>query len=300
MELFKLFKLSFLLIFFGLSQISFAQDLSQVEIKTQKIKEGFYLLQGAGGNVLLQLGEDGIFLIDDDLKGLSPKLQKAIQAISKKPIKFLLNTHWHFDHTGGNEAIGKGGSVIVAHENTRKYLSQDQVVELLQKTIPASPKVALPVITFTQGLSFHFNGEEIQVEHIPGAHTDGDAIVYFKKAGILHLGDLYFNGMYPFIDIQRGGHIDGMIAGVQKVLKKYPEDTILIPGHGPLSQVQELKDYLKMLETSRQQVAQAIKKYKTLQAIQESKPTASLDSKWGNGFLKPDDFVALLYFQLKK
>lgn len=293
--IFILFNLFFLLL---TSQLQ-AQDPQQASIKTQKIKEGLYLLQGRGGNIAVQAGEDGVFLVDDELAPLSPQVEAAIKKISSKPVKFVLNTHWHYDHTGGNLHWRKKNSLLVAHQKTREHLSKEEFIKLFNKRFPANPKEALPVVTFSRDIQFFFNGDRIKVRHLMPAHTDGDAMVYFKKAGVVHLGDIFINGSYPFIDQENGGALDGVIASVEEILKIYPKDAIFIPGHGPIGNRKDLQAYLKMLQTAKQLVKQGMQKHQGLEALQAAKPLQSLDAQWGGGLIKNDQFVGIIYQSLK-
>src|SRR6266446_1404427 len=215
------------------------QDFSKVEIETQKLADTVYMMTGAGGNLGLSVGEDAVFVIDDQFAPLTPKIQAAIAKLSSKPVKFLLNTHWHFDHTGGNENLGKAGAVIVAHENVRKRLSTEGFIEFLGMKTQPEPKVALPVVTFTRDVTFHLNGDELVVTHVPRAHTDGDSMVRFRKSNVVHTGDTFFNKLYPFIDTSSGGTVAGVLAAVDGVLKTAGDDTKIIPGHGPLARSEE-------------------------------------------------------------
>ncbi|MCP4249053.1 MAG: MBL fold metallo-hydrolase, partial [bacterium] len=207
-----------------------AQDLEDVEIETTKVAENLYMLVGAGGNIGLSVGPDGAFLIDDQFAPLTEKITAAIKAVTEAPIRFVVNTHWHFDHTGGNENLGKAGAVIVAHENVRRRMSTEQFIAAFDRRVPASPPGALPVITFADAVTFHLNGDELHVFHVAPAHTDGDSIVHFRKANVLHLGDTFFDGMYPFIDVSAGGSIAGMIEAVDRALKLCDDKTKIIPG----------------------------------------------------------------------
>jgi cyclase len=256
------------------------QDFSKVEIKTTKLNDTTYMLVGAGGNLGLSVGPDAVFLIDDQYAPMTPKITAAIKAITDKPVKFVVNTHWHGDHTGGNENFGKAGAIIVAHDNVRKRMSTEQVLAFFNMKVPPSPKEALPVITFGVDTTFHLNGDEIHVSHVPNAHTDGDAIVYFRKGNIIHMGDLYFNGLYPFIDSASGGRIDGVVAAADRVLALADDKTVIIPGHGPLSNKAELKAYRDMLATVSGRVKAQIAAGKKLEEIIAAKPTADYDAKW--------------------
>ncbi len=275
-----------------------AQDFSSVEIKTTRVSDGLYMLAGRGGNIAVSAGEDGVFMIDDQFAPLTAKIQAAISEISAKPVKFVLNTHWHGDHTGGNENFGKAGAVLVAHENVRKRLSTGQFQEFFNRQVPPAPPQALPVVTFTRDLTFHLNGDEIAVFHVDPAHTDGDAMVYFKKANVMHVGDIYFNGIYPFIDLSSGGSVAGVIDAVDRVLNMVNESTRLIPGHGPLSNSAEFEGYRTMLTTIRDRVAKAIVAGKTFDQIVAAKPSGEFDAEYGDGFVTPEQFVDIVYKSL--
>src|SRR6266571_5451951 len=241
------------------------QDFSKVQVSTLKVTDGVYMLAGAGGNIGVSAGEDGVFLIDDEYAPLTDKIKAAIAAISDKPIRFLLNTHWHGDHTGGNENLGQGGVLIVAHENVRKRMSVEQFIETFKMKVPASPKAALPLVTFTDAVTFHLNGDEIHSFHVPPAHTDGDSIIHFRKSNVVHMGDCFFNGLYPFIDVSSGGSIDGMIGAADRVLGMTDAATKIMPGHGPLADRAALADFRDMLETVRARVQPMVAAGKTLE-----------------------------------
>jgi cyclase len=277
-----------------------APDFSKVEITTQKVAEGLYMLQGAGGNIAVSVGEDAVFLVDDQYAPLTPKIKAAVAALTDKPIKFLVNTHWHGDHTGGNENLGSGGTLIVAHDNVRRRMSTEQFNAFFNSKTPAAPKAALPVVTFAESVRFHINGEEIHAFHVPPAHTDGDSIVHFTRANVIHTGDLFFNGLYPFIDVASGGGIDGMIAAADKMLAMVKDDTRIVPGHGPLASKADLKTYREMLVGVRDAIRPLVDAGKTSAEVVTAKPTAAFDAKWGGGFFKPEQFVALVYADLAR
>ncbi len=283
-------KLSLLALFVCLP-VSAQQDWSKIEVKSTKVAEGVFMLEGAGGNLGVVAGPDGVLLVDDQYAPLAPKIKIAIAALSDKPVKFLVNTHWHGDHTGGNQAFGEAGAVIVASDAVRKRMSVDTFLELMGRNVPAAPKVALPVVTFTETVTFHLNGEEIHVLHVPPAHTDGDSVVFFRKAGVVHTGDLFFNGFYPVIDVGVGGSIDGMIAAADRILRVTNDKTKFIPGHGPLATKSDLKSFRDMLAAVRDAIVPLVAKGMSSADIVKSKPTAALDEKWGKGFMKPDTFV---------
>lgn len=292
--------IAFIVIALGSPLAVAQQDYSKVVITSQKVAEGVYMLQGAGGNIGVSVGEDGVILIDDQFAELTPKIQDALAKLSPKPLRFVINTHWHFDHTGGNENLGKAGAIIVAHDNVRRRMSVSSFNQFFNRESPASPRVALPVVTFDQSVTFHFNGEEIFVFHIANAHTDGDSLILFRTANVLHTGDTFFNGFYPFIDAASGGSIDGMIAAADQVLPTLKADTKIIPGHGPLGTGADLKAFRDMLATLRDNVARLIREGKTLEQAIAAAPTKDLDPVWGKGFFKPEQVVQMVYLDLKR
>jgi len=271
-----------------------AQNYDKVEIKTEKLSSTTYVLFGAGGNIGLSVGDDAVFVIDDQFAPLTPKISAAIKALTDKPVKFLMNTHWHGDHTGGNENFSKQGVLIVAHENVRKRLSSDQFIEYMRAKVDAQPKGALPVVTFAQDVTFYLNGDEIKAFHVPNAHTDGDSIIHFKNSNVIHMGDTYFNGFYPFIDLSSGGTAEGVVAAADRVLAIADDKTRIIPGHGPVSNKVELKVYRDMVATISGRVAALMKLGKKLDDIVAAKPTAEFDERWGKGFVPPAKFVEML------
>ncbi|MBI3577810.1 MAG: MBL fold metallo-hydrolase [Ignavibacteriales bacterium] len=276
------------------------QDLSKVEIQNNKLSDNIYMLVGAGGNIGVCVGDDGVFVIDDQFAPLTEKIKAAVAAITPKPVKFVINTHWHGDHVGGNENMGKGGAIIVAHDNVRKRMSAEQVNDFFKRTIPASPKDALPVITFTDATTFYQNGEEINVFHVRPAHTDGDAMIYFRKANVLHMGDTFFVGYYPIIDIGSGGSIDGMIAASDKALSVVNEKTKIIPGHGSLSDMAGLRKYRTMLATVRERVKKLIDAGKMFEEVKAAKPLADYDEEIDRNFVKPELFLQMVYTSLTR
>ncbi|MBT5941987.1 MAG: MBL fold metallo-hydrolase [Rhodospirillaceae bacterium] len=287
------------LLFSTMGEALAQRDFSKVQIKTIPVGGNVSMLMGAGGNIGVVAGEDGIFMIDDQFAPLTPKILAAVKKISTKPIHFLLNTHWHFDHTGGNTNIGKLGTTIVAHENVRSTMAVDQVLKAFKRTVPASPKIALPVITFNDTATFHLNGETIRIMHVPPAHTDGDSIVHFVKSNIIHTGDTFFNGFYPFIDVEHGGNIDGMIKAANITLGLANDQTKIIPGHGPLGNKQQLTAFRDMLIQARDAVKMSAKAGKTPEQIASSSAMKTLNAKWGNGFLKPHIFVKIVLGGMK-
>jgi len=274
-------------------------DFSKVEVTSAKVAEGVYVLTGQGGNIGVSLGEDGVFLIDDQYAPLTTKIRAAVSSLTPQPIRFVLNTHWHGDHSGGNENLGKLGIVIVAHENVRKRMSVEQFLEAFGQKVPASPKAALPIITFADSITFHLNGDEIRSFHVAPAHTDGDTVVHFKKANVVHMGDCFFNGMYPFIDLSSGGSIDGVIAAADKVLAITDMSTKIIPGHGPVGDKAALQIFRDVLVSIRDRVKTMVVAGKTLDEVKAAAPTKDFDAKWGGGFMKPEVFTAIVYQSLK-
>ena len=275
---------------------SLADDgFSDVEIKTQKAGTGVYMLTGKGGNLGVSTGPDGVFLIDDQFAPLTAKISTAIAAISEQPIRFVLNTHWHPDHTGGNENLGNSGSVILAHDNVRKRLAVDNFIKMFQMDAPAMGKAGLPVITFSDALTLHLNNDEILVTHVENAHTDGDAVIFFKQANVIHAGDVYFAGMYPFIDSDSGGSVEGTLKAIREILAMADEHTVIIPGHGPLSNKSGLTAYSGMLQTISDRIRTLINKQASLEEIQAARPTQDYDDIYGNGFIKNEAFVEMLY-----
>lgn len=272
----------------------------KVQIRTIKVADNIHMLVGRGGNIAVVSGDDGLFMVDDQFAPLSGKIKTVIRAISDKPVRFLLNTHWHGDHTGGNANFAKDGATIVAHENVRKLLSENQVMKAFNnRPVPASPKIALPVVTFKDGASFHMNGETMTVTHLPSAHTSGDSFVHFKNANVIHTGDTFFNGFYPFIDVQHGGSINGIIDAANVMLKVADGQTKIIPGHGPLGDKAALTRYRDMLIELRSSVAAAMAGGKSVEEVIAAAPTKGLDAKWGGGFLKPPVVTRIVYSSLK-
>ena len=273
-----------------------AEDkFKDVEIKTTEVGDGIYILTGQGGNMGVSAGTDGVFLIDDQFAPLTEKIKTAIAALADQPVRFLLNTHWHPDHTGGNENLGKTGTVIVAHNNVRKRLAVDNFIDMFSMEAPAMDMAGLPVITFDSSLTFHLNGGEIIVSHVSNAHTDGDSIVWFREVNVIHTGDIYFAGMYPFIDTNTGGSVAGTINALERVLTLSNDQTVIIPGHGPVSDKRSLLAYTDMLKTISSTIGKMIAGQSTLEQIQAAEPTRDFDGKYGDGFIKNTAFVEMLY-----
>lgn len=278
-----------------------SQDYSKVEIKTTRVAEGVYALEGAGGNIGLVVGSDRAFVIDDQYAPMAPKILAAIRAVTDKPVSFVLNTHWHGDHTGGNEAMAAQGALLVAHDNARKRLSAGQFMEFFNNQVPPAASAALPVVTFNDQVSFHLGGHTVSAIHVADAHTDGDAVVRLAEADVIHCGDIVFYGLYPFIDYGSGGSLAGMAAGVERILALSGDATRFIPGHGgPVLDRAQIGEYLAMLKTVHGRIDGMIREGKTLEAVVAAKPTAEFDAKWGKGFLPADKWVELNYRGMSK
>ena len=288
-------------LFAVLPAVASAQGMDDVQITTQQLTEGVYMLVGQGGNIGLSVGEDGAFVIDDQFAPLTEKILAAIAEVTDQPVRFVFNTHWHGDHTGGNENMGEAGALIGAHENVRERMSGEQVLERIGRpvsTTPASPEGALPVVTFTSDVSFHINGDELHAFHVEHAHTDGDAIVHFVRANVVHMGDTFFRNRFPFIDTASGGSIDGLIAGVGQALTYMDEDTQIIPGHGPLSTREDLRAYRDALKRMRDAVAAMMEDGMSLEQIQAARPLRDQAAAWGQDQGAEDSFVATIHYGL--
>lgn len=272
-----------------------AQNPDSVEFTRQRLADGVYLLQGAGGNIGLSTGKDGVFIIDDDYAPLTPKLKAAIARVANTPIRFVINTHKHGDHTGGNEILGAEGAIIVAQENVRARMSASQFYKEFNQTTPAAPVSALPIITFSESMTLYLNGDTVDILHAKAAHTDGDALIRFRKANIIHMGDTFFNGFYPYIDVTAGGSMDGMIAAANQALGLANEKTRIIPGHGPMATRVELTAFRDMLVTARVRIAKAKINGMTAEQVLNANLLADLDSTWGKGFMTSAQFAASAY-----
>lgn len=272
-----------------------AQNFDQVEIRSEKLAEGLHVLFGAGGNIALAHGADATFIVDDQYAPLAPKIRAAIAKHTEQPARFVLNTHWHGDHTGGNESFGQAGAVIFAHDNVRKRMAAGQLISLLGSQVPPAPQAALPVVTFAGDLTLHLNGEEIRAFHAPRAHTDGDAIVHFVRADVIHLGDVFWNGFYPFIDTSSGGTPDGVIAAIDRALALTRAETRIIPGHGPMASPNDLRAYRAMLADVAGRVKALVAAGKSLTETLAAQPSAAYDEQWGKSFIKPERFVTMLH-----
>lgn len=275
----------------------------EIRIETIKVAEGLYMMSGSGGagNMGVSVGDDGVFLIDDQFAPFTDAVTAALKAISERPVKFLLNTHYHPDHTGGNENFGRSGTTILAHDNVRESLMHDHLIRFFNLQIPAAPAAALPVITFSRDMTFHLNGGEARALHLPHAHTNGDVVLHFTTLNAIHVGDIFFENMYPFIDLDAGGSIEGTIAAVKRILTMIDDETRVIPGHGPLSNKAGLEAYVTMLVTIRDTIAAAIAAGRSQEDIIAAKPTARFDTRYGGGsFVNPDQFTEAVYRSLSQ
>jgi len=285
----------------ALSFGAFAQqrNFDAVQIKTTQVAEGIYMLEGEGGNIGVSSGEDGVYLIDDQFAPLTPKIVAAVKAISDRPIRFLMNTHWHGDHVGGNENLGKAGVVIIAHDNVYKRMSVGGAITALKQNYAPAPKAALPVITFNQTATFRMNGDDVTSTHLPPAHTDGDSFVRFAKANVIHTGDVFAAYRYPFIDVESGGSVKGVLRAVDQMLPMIDDNTKVIPGHGGVSSKKDVLAYRKMVSTAISKIEPMVKSGRSLKQVIDAKPLREFDEEWGK-FRKPEAFVEIVYNGLRK
>ena len=278
----------------GESNAQEADRFANVEIKAEPLADGVAVLFGAGGNIGVSYGPDGTILIDDQFAPLTDKIQAAVKDLGAGPVKYLINTHWHGDHTGGNENLGRSGVLIMAHDHVRERLIEGT------DEVPPAPSAALPVITYHDGIKLHLNGDEVRVQHMKHGHTDGDSIVFWKKANVLHMGDLFFNKVtLPFIDLNSGGNARGILAAAEKILTMVDDDTKIIPGHGPMANKADLTAYRDMMKTVIAAVEKAQGEGKSLAQVQAMKPAAKWDVN-PDAFIKGDAFVEAVYKSLQK
>jgi glyoxylase-like metal-dependent hydrolase (beta-lactamase superfamily II) len=273
-------------------------NFPKMQIKATKVAGQVYVIDDvaaefSGGNVGVLAGPDGVVLIDDKFAPIAPKLEAALRTVTDKPVRFVINTHYHGDHTSGNAVLG-AKSTVIAHANTRKRMAAGD-----GKDRPPAPAVALPVVTFENDLSIHLNGEDIRAIHFPSGHTDTDVVIFFPKSNVVHMGDDFFNGMYPFVDLDGGGSVKGLITNLQKLLEQIPADAKIIPGHGPIASTKELRAYLAMLQATTGVVEAGIKAGKTADQLKTEKALAKWDA-WGKGFMKPNDYIDQLFKELKR
>ena len=270
-----------------------------VEFTTFQLSDTVYMLRGRGGNVGISTGKDGLYIIDDQVKPITTQLLQAIRKISKKPIRFVINTHYHADHVGGNETIGDAGAVLIAHENIRKRMTTEQVSIFSNTTTPPYPQGALPVLTFNDRLSLHLNGETATAYYVASGHTDGDSIIHFPVSNVIHMGDMFFNGLYPYVDLDAGGSMQGLVAAADLALSMADESTRIIPGHGPLGITEDLKTYRDYLVQAGANVQALIDEDMSLQQIIAAKPTSEWDEALGKTWITPAQFVTFIYNSLQ-
>ena len=283
-------------VFLAVSAFAQQQDFSKVQMKVIRVAGSVYMLQGAGGNIGVSVGDDGIVIVDDQFAPMAPKIRESLKAITTttKPVKYVINTHYHGDHTGGNEIFGREGT-IVAHENARKRMESGTMV--MGDKIPPAPKGALPVITFNDRATIHINGEDIRLTHLPHGHTDGDAVVEFTQSNVWHMGDDFFNGTFPFVDRENGGSIKGMIANLDAVLLKIDKDAFVIPGHGPIGNKAVLEGFRDALKGTVAIMNEAIQKGKTLDQVKKEKTLGAWEHL-ASDFVSLDSYEEGLYKEL--
>ena len=276
-----------------LASVAFGQgqDFSKVEMKATHVAGNIWMLEGSGGNIGVSVGPDGLLIVDDQFAPLADKIKAALKGLGEGKLKFVINTHWHGDHTGGNPVFGVD-STIIAHTNVRKRLNSTNTV--MNQTVEPAPKAALPVITFDESLSVHFNGEEIKAIHYPNGHTDGDGVIYFTGANVVHMGDDFVTYGFPFVDLNSGGSVEGMIKSVSQVLDKLPANVKIIPGHGPLSTIDDLKKFHEMLMETSLIVVKQMKAGKSLDEIKAAGLPAKYDS-WSKGFITTPIWIETIY-----
>ena len=276
------------------------QDWDAVQIETTRVSDNVYMLKGSGGNIGVIVGEDGVLLVDDQYAPLADKIKTAIAAISDQPVRYIINTHWHGDHMGGNEVFAGDGSIIIAHDNVRTRISTDQFMSFHQREVKARPEIAWPIITFSQNLTYYFNDEEIHIRYTNPAHTDGDAVVFFKKANVIHMGDTFVRYGYPFVDNSAGGSITGMIENLDRTIELIDDDTKVIPGHGDLANKSDMVKFRDVLKEIVNGVKKGVDEGKSLDEIQNSKITEKFDPDYEGAFIKAKDFVTFVYEDLTK
>jgi cyclase len=273
-------------------------QMAAVPLQTQKLRDNLTMLYGPGGNMVVLDGPDGKVLVDSSFAPVVPKIKEALAGISSAPLQVLINTHWHIDHTDGNAGLHEAGATVLAHENTRKRLSSPQEIAAFGMHFPAAPEAAWPARTFSDSIQLYLRNENLFVNYVKPAHTDTDIFIRYEKGNVLHMGDIFFNGVYPFIDASTGGSINGMIAGADSAFKWIDAETKVVPGHGPLGDKAALTKYRDMLVTVRDRVQSQKKAGKKLEEVVAGKPTAEFDAAWGNGMMKPDIFISIVYSTL--
>ena len=263
------------------------------EVKITPLKDSLYLLQGRGGNVVASLGDDGVLMIDNDFANYRPAYQAALDSLGDAEVRFVINTHWHGDHTGGNAGWGESGSVILAHDNVRQRLSTTQVNKFFDRTTEASPAAAWPLVTYADSLALHVNGDTVEVQHYPAGHTDGDSVVFFVKANVVHMGDHYFKDRFPFVDLASGGSVDGFVDNIAALLERVDGKTVIVPGHGDLANRADLKRYYQMLLETRKTVRDMLARGMDLEAIQ-ARGLGKKWEAWGKAFINEDTWISFI------
>jgi cyclase len=275
------------------------QNFDTIQVRSQLLRPGVYMLTGSGGNIGLSVGDDMAFVIDDQYAPLSAKILAHIATLTNKPVKFVINTHWHGDHSGGNENMSKAGALIVAHDNVRKRMSVEQLNRVSNRVTPASPAAALPVVTFADEISFHINGDIVVATHVKSAHTDGDALLKFAKADVIHMGDTFFTmGSYPYVDLSSGGDATGIVTAADKGLAMCGAQTVIIPGHGPTTNCAGLREWRNMVQTIVERVRAEMRKNTTLDAMKAAGLTKEFDEKFDKGFIRSPAFIEAVYRSL--
>jgi len=284
-----------------LSIAAFIPEYGQADgdhLEAKQVTDNIYMLSGSGGNIGVMVGDEGTFLIDDQMANVAPDLMATIGQLGGEFPRFLINTHFHFDHTGGNEILGLGGATIFSHNNARTRLADGSNVPIFDLLVPPAPDKALPVVTFDDTMNFHLNGETLRAVHVPKAHTDGDVVIFFEGSNVVHAGDIFFNGIYPVIDTHNGGSLQGMIDAAEMLLDATDAKTKFIPGHGPLGSRSDLQDYLGLLLHTRDRLERLKRDGKNLEQVISSKPLAEFDAKWGAGFIPTDVWIGMMYQSL--
>jgi cyclase len=279
----------------GFISLTTTVQADEVTITATPITDQIYMITGKGGNIGLFIGKDGTFLIDDQFAPLTEKIVKTIKSVGGDTPKFLINTHYHGDHTGGNENLGESGTLIFSHDNVRESLSVGSFIEAFKMKNAALSPAGLPVVTFSEDISFHLNGDSVHAVHVPHAHTDGDSFIHFKAANVIHAGDIFFNGFYPFIDVPHGGSLKGTIKAADKLLALADEKTKIIAGHGPLGDKAQLKSYRQMLETAYARLSKLKNEGKSVEEAIAAAPLADLEETWGDGLFKGERWIELVY-----
>ena len=275
---------------------AFGWDFENAVITAERVTESLHVLFGVGGNVLVNVGPDGVLMVDDQFPQMAPRLLKAVEELGGGTVDFVINTHWHFDHADGNLSFGPGGAWLVSQAQSREMMLSTRVVDLvgIQYTQQGYPPEALPVITYDRAMQFHLNGERIDLMHFGPAHTTGDTAVIFRGSNVVHLGDVFNNAGYPFIDVGNGGDLDGVIAFCQAVLDEIDASTVVIPGHGPVADYQTLQAYVAMLQVVRDRIAELVGEGADLDTVMEARPTRGYDEQYG----EPARFIDRAYFSL--